>query len=258
MGEMEAVLDAANPGLLDLGEDENRPGWNRGLRVEVNGVVFYGSDEGIVAETEDGTMLICSTDFEVKERLVNPETGAAWYRIEVKADRPQEILVPIARGPAGIVRALQNAGQYVRPKQLTMYLEELLARNWHSLPVTSVAQGEEMADASPAAASIYELFLEFVRDNVDKFDGEIWGRIEEDEDGGMVFVVRPVMAAFLQKVGVPPEQWTCVLRYWREKGLLHVDGDRKRLTKRERINGVLRRIYAVSLPPDQQAIYEVT
>lgn len=228
--------------------------------LTVGDVAYYFFPEGIIAELENGPVLVCSTPFGIASRVVNPETGESWFRVQLLSDPPRGIYSPTAKGPSGIVRALQDAGEFVRGKLLTPFVEEALARNWRSLPVRSIDQEEELADTAPSAASIYEYLLEYIRDNVEKFDDETWGRLAEGPEKGVAVLTRPVMANFFQKVAVPKEQQPRIMRYWRDRGWLHVeirsDGTSGRFTRKETVQGVRRRAYVISLPAGEDAVAE--
>lgn len=252
---MEALLEEALTPITSNGTDEDEP-----VLLVVGDVVYRHSPEGITAELESGTVLACSMYFEITSRLVNPETGEAWFRIRLMSDQTRTVYSPAAKGPAGIIKAIQETGEFTRPKLLTPFVEEILAQNWHILPVKPVSQENELADTMINASSVYELFLEFIWDNEDQFDEEKWGKLTYGPEEREVFLTRPGMAHFFEKFSIPKEWQPKILRYWRDRGWLraetNADGISKRFTRKETIKGFRRRVYVITLPAREEAVAE--
>jgi len=248
---MEALLEKETAALEAEPGDGSAP-WTERIVARSGEWLFYIAEEGIRARSDGGDIdvLASSARIEAVEKLVNPETGAAWVRVRAASETgPRDLLCPAAKGAAGVVRKLQEMGEFVRPKLAAMYVEEVLANSWKSLPVRDVEK-EDLADISLDAACVYELFLEFVRDNAEgMFDTEAWGKIRPAENGKKEAVVtRPAMNAFFRQAGIPEEQRAAILRYWREQGWLKTDEQEKRFTKKETVKGVRRRVFVVELP----------
>lgn len=191
---------------------------------------------------ENGVKMIATAPFYITGRLINRERGEKSYIVELVNEGEKEtLLVKCTGGAKAIARAVEGAGVFLRGREVEEYIIEYLARNWSNMLVTD--QAEEI-EIDLEFESVYEQLVQFVIENEERFEEQIWGRFNKDL--GTVCVRISVMNDFLSRLGISNKKKT--FSFWKSKGILQADDDGRHLTRSVRIASQLQRAYVISWP----------
>lgn len=199
-------------------------------------------EKGVFKETDDGLKMIATAPFYINGRLLHRERGETSYIVELVNEGEKEtLLVKCTGGARAITRAVESSGVFLRGREVAEYIAEYLEMNWTRMQVADHVDDSEI---DIEFESVYDQFVQNVRENEDMFEENLWGRFGDDMR--TVYVRISVMNDFLKRVGIKNKKKT--LSFWKNKGVLHTDGDGKHLSRPVRIGGHLQRAYVLTWP----------
>jgi hypothetical protein len=192
---------------------------------------------------EGAVKIIATAPFYITGRLLNRERGETSYIVELINAGEKEILyVKTTGGAKSIARAVEGAGVFLRGRAVEEYIIEYLSINWSNMQVNEKV---EENDLGIEFESVYEQLIEYVLENEEKFEEQLWGRFSESWKE--VYIRILLMDGFLNKMGITNKRKT--LTYWKNKGILQ-NGDSRHLTRSVRIGGRIQRAYVIAWPKE--------
>lgn len=212
-------------------------------------------ERGVWVEDDEGNVeCVCPVDVSVVAVEVDPERDRYWYVVHLGGPVGREVRSPAEFGTKGIVRAIKQAGVWVRDKKLAEYLDQVLAERWAELVQNPRIYRDGETGIDPEALSVYEKFCEWVDVNVEQFNEGRWGLLEDGETEIKVIVYAAAFARFFADVRIRDEaERRAVLGYWKEKGWLK-PGEQNRFSSVywDPLMERARRVYVVSIPKEQK------
>jgi phosphotransferase system HPr-like phosphotransfer protein len=208
-----------------------------GYLILKNGVFRDQGDEGI--------RRISTAPFYVTGRLLNRERGDTSYIVELvsEGEEKETLFIRSKGGARAIARAVEETGVFLRGREVEEYINEYLAENWDQMRVTDTDHTDgDVID--PEYEPVYEQLIKYILENEEKFEDHVWGRFSDDFKTVLIHI--SVLNDFLSRAGITNKAKT--LKYWENKGFLHVDSDGRHMTRAVRIAGHIQRAYVMTWP----------